>query len=225
MGNPFKKARPGDRLSIPATTWNKLVDVAKAADQDRLSALVRSLMSNADRDIIKIKNNSGADVDRFAVLGLSGPLFLPTDNETAFKNREALEAVKPDILVHKGKFVICLEPIADGAYGRAQVSGIAITKVKIVNDGSFAEIEDKETKLAIDGEKGSAAVLWKETSSGDDVWAIVKLSGQDCSSGCPESLACVTDITSIPNYDGTKKQGLIHSTSGCLEWMNIGECS
>ena len=42
---------------------------------------------------IMVKNNTGADRDRFDVLGISGPIISPADNLVEFQNRVAMVGV------------------------------------------------------------------------------------------------------------------------------------
>ena len=70
--------------------------------------------------VILVKNTSGQDQDRFAVLGIDAPIIAPgaDGNEEEFKRQVALSCVTPTA-EHAGRFVVLQEPLADGAIGRA----------------------------------------------------------------------------------------------------------
>ena len=57
------------------------------------------------------------------MLGIDSPVISPTDNETEFKNTVALSCVAPTSS-HAGKFVVLLEPLADGRMGKAYTASL-----------------------------------------------------------------------------------------------------
>jgi len=71
-----------------------------------------------------VRNDSGADQERFAVLGIDAPLILPTENPAAFQERVALSLVAPDADQHRDRMCILQEPIAAGALGRGLIVGL-----------------------------------------------------------------------------------------------------
>ena len=73
--------------------------------------------------IVLVKNSSGADRDRFDILGIDGPIIAPTDNPDEFKNRVTIDGITPAMADHTGQFVILAEPIASGAIGRGHLDG------------------------------------------------------------------------------------------------------
>jgi hypothetical protein len=125
---------------------------------------------------VPIKNSSTEDRGRFDVLGISAPLFTHTDNADEFKNRVALSGVKPTAAAHLGKFAILLEPMKDGAIGRACVSGVCPARIYIEEDWhQYADVEDNQPAHLKSRPSGAAQILWKETGEGADKWAIVRL--------------------------------------------------
>lgn len=227
MPDPFRKVSPGDRLNVPATFYNKLVDLAKQGDQRAVNALAHAAAASL-RDLtrIKIRNDSGSPVGRYGVLGLGDPIITPSQNENAFAGIPYHSGKLPADPDHVGQFAIILEPLADGKTGDAAVAGVCQVKLNVAADENFADIEAGKTTLKV-SKTGSAAILWKEADSGEDKWGIVRFgSTKDCSAdSCPQSLACVTDITELSGYDDSKKQALIHNASGCLAWQTIGDCT
>ena len=95
MVESLRKVRPGDPLAIPAATFNAFVDAAQDY-RNRQHRQERPIPPAGDGSgTIRVKNASGADRDRFAVLGLDVPVFTPTDNLEGFKNEPVLAGVVP----------------------------------------------------------------------------------------------------------------------------------
>jgi hypothetical protein len=179
MGDPLKKVQAGDPLVISAGAYNEFCDAAKAAKAGAMSQ--GSAAGNGtgfNPSIVLVKNNSGADRDRFDVLGIDAPLFTFSDSDKEFKTRPSLKGVSPTLADHLGKFVILLEPVASGKIGRAAISGLVPCKVKIESGQSslqYADIEaDTMTRLILSS-GGTAQVLWKVSDEPGDQWALVRL--------------------------------------------------
>lgn len=168
----------GDPLRIPSGDWNKIVDATRAFYQQQagLGATAPAAVGGRQASVVMVKNASDADQERFAVLGVDGPVILPEDNEDEFKRQVALSCVVPTEADHRGKFVILLEPLPVGAIGRACAAGVSIVRLEIVNeDDTQADVLDGDaTKLTTVTSGGAAQVLWTEEASEGEVWAIVR---------------------------------------------------
>jgi xylulokinase len=75
----MKKARTGDPLVIPAQAYNAFVDAAKDFQQRTRHVGQQATPGYRSASIVQVKNESGADRERFDVLGLGDPIFLPGD--------------------------------------------------------------------------------------------------------------------------------------------------
>jgi len=142
-GRQFQKVRPGEPLRIPADAYNAFVDAARG-HQGRQADLAATPGRTVRRtDILPVRNSSGGNVDRFAILGIDSVLITPTDNLDEFKNRPALDGITPDIDVHAGRFVVTIEPIASGKIGRAVAAGVTPVQVNVtIATHDFAEVDD-----------------------------------------------------------------------------------
>jgi hypothetical protein len=131
--------------------------------------------------IVKVKNASGADRGRFAVLGLTEPIILPADNPAEFKRQVTFEGVVPAKNVHKGKFAVLLEPVADGKIGLAVVAGVVPVRLQVDPAKLYdcAEIIDGNTLALVNLPHGSARVLWVEATGSTERWAVVRLDDGD----------------------------------------------
>lgn len=111
-----------------------------------------------------IQNDSGADRDRFDVLGLGEALISPDDEEEEFLVKPAYHGAQPQAVTngttHVGAWAMLLEPIADGEIGRAIIHGDIACTIDIthpwhdhvdIHHGSFT---------ATSNWYGSAQILW-----------------------------------------------------------------
>ncbi|HUT14068.1 MAG TPA: hypothetical protein VMY42_26505 [Thermoguttaceae bacterium] len=164
MSDHMKKVQPGDSLAFPARTFNTFIDTARAfrAHQHDRRRTAQPAFNQAG--IILVRNDSGADCDRFGVLGIDGPIIEPADNADEFKRQVALSGVAP---TEPGRFVIPIEPIADGKIGRAVACGVTVAQVYVTQEThAFADIEASETDYLVSGQHGGAEILWKESGTG-----------------------------------------------------------
>lgn len=175
MGDTLKKVKSGDALVIPAQTFNTFIDAARdfrARQQENAQTAQPGFRSSG---IILVKNASGYDQNRFAILGIDSPVITPTDNEDEFKNKIVFSGVTPTDADHIGKFVILAEPLADGEIGRAFAHGVCPVKVNVEDEAhAYADIEDAQTQYLLSGTSGAAQILWAESGTGE-VWAVVRL--------------------------------------------------
>jgi len=173
----MKKVKSGDPLVIPAPTYNAFVDSAVDHKARQQSSSQADRQAFRQSGIVLVKNASGADRQRFDVLGVDAPVITPTDNEDAFKNKVVLSGSTPAEGDHSGRFGILLEPLADGKVGMACASGVCAAHVDVQHeDHQFADIKDGDVSSLQTRESGAATILWKETGTGLK-WVIVHLAG------------------------------------------------
>ena len=123
-GDAFRKVLPGQQLAIPAEAYNSFVEAAQSIrNKQDLAQLVATWIRQSG--IIKVRNQSGSDLDRFSVLGVDSSVVKPADNLLQFKNQVALDGVVPDEDQHIGKFVVLFETLAAGSIGRERGGGPA----------------------------------------------------------------------------------------------------
>lgn len=177
MADVLKKVKPGEPLRIPAATFNTFIDAAEDFRRRQHNQSAGMQPNWRQTGIVPIKNNSGGDLGRFAVLGIDGPIFAPAESDDGFKNRVALVGVTPADPTHIGRFAILLEPIANGKIGQAAVAGVCVAKVDVqAEDDGFADIADGSAASLTSGPSGAATILWKESGTGL-VWAIIRFGG------------------------------------------------
>ena len=176
-GDSLKKVQSGQPLVIPASAYNAFVDAALDF-RGRTAHLGQGAQpSFAQASIVLVRNDSGSNQNRMAVLGVDTPIIDPSANEEEFKNRVALSCVAPAADTHEGKFVVLAEPIASGKIGRAYAAGVCPVKIDVPDEDHewrYAEIADGITANLKVSMQGSAGILWRAGGTGVQ-WAVVRL--------------------------------------------------
>jgi len=196
------KVTPGAPLRIPAAAYNAFIDAAKA-NKGVTQDAKRGTLRDQTAGVTLVKNNSGVAIARFSVLGVDGPIFLPSDSLDAFKRDVVLTGSTPIAVSHTRKFVIALEPIAAGDVGKACAHGVCITQVQFpdpnVSQPKFADIGDGVTANLVSKERGAAAILWHEAvpAGGGVKWAIVRVGDSNASVIFP------VNLTQVGGADGS----------------------
>ena len=177
MGDTLKKVHPGDKLRIPAATFNTLIDVARDHLANRQNATRQpGIVLPPPGVILTIRNDSGSDRDRFEVLGLDEPVCPPEDNTADMSRGPVMSCIYPVDPDHLGAFVVLLEPIADGAVGRAMVQGAVYVQVDMDDmTAERADITDGECGYLTATAGGSARILWHEGDEPGTLWCVVLL--------------------------------------------------
>jgi len=213
----MRKVKPGDPLVIRAADWNRFVDAAlfvKGVGQGTAGQWGRAL---ADRDVMPVRNASGGDLDRFAVLGIDGMVIGPGDNPDEFKGRPAFSGVVPAAGSHEGRFVILQGPLAAGAIGLGLVAGASPVKVDVQDAAHrFAEIGDGQAGHLVSGEAGSAVILWKESGTGVK-WAVVRLGTPPAAQGLVSGWTGIDRVLDEV-YDVTVPPGGGYATLDGRDW-------
>jgi hypothetical protein len=131
------------------------------------------------RATIRVKNTSGADLERFSAAAILGVLIDPGDNAEAFAATPGFTVAMPVAEdVGTGRIVITAEPIIAGGIGRAYASGVCIAKIDVTDEAhTHADVADDETMLA-SSTSGPLSILWKEAGTGV-VFALVRFGEAD----------------------------------------------
>lgn len=170
MGDPFKKARPGQPLEIPAEAYNAFVETALAHKRGQLSQTSEG-QRPASAPTIKVRNETGQPVPRFGVIGLGEPIILPSANLPEFQNGVAFRGTLPQ----PGKpFAIAQETLAAGTIGRCLVNGPTPARLNVTEESFVTAGPAGDVGAITTAPNGPARILWRETGAGIR-WAIVQL--------------------------------------------------
>ena len=177
MSSALRKVRSGDPLVIPAAAYNAFIDAAIDYRQRTAHLGQGAQPSFSQASIVLVRNDSGSNQNRMAVLGVEAPIIDPSANEEEFRNRVALSCITPAADTHEGKFVVLAEPIANGKIGRAYAAGVCPVKIDVPDEEHewrYAEIADGVTANLKVGLQGSATILWRAGGTGVQ-WAVIRL--------------------------------------------------
>lgn len=225
----LRKLGPAETLpAIPRETFNTIVDVHTLLSRKKLPFGKPPPVPLKGNTTVLVRNDSGSDVERFAVLGIDEPIVLPTDNENEFASNWALACVTPttgdsDTAGHAGRFVVTAEPIANGKIGRAYYAGVCPVRIEIASgedNPRFAEIIDGETTALQSSSSGSVAVLWSGAAASGEDWALIRF-------GAGARTNCLVHLVSAASGGG-KYNAKIHfdqpsvSATGDLADADLG---
>ena len=171
-GDPFKPAQAGQALDIPAAAWNALMASLRRPGRQGAGEGGGGGLAPGE---VYVQNNSGADLDRFAVLGVSGPLLDPSADPYRFADPPGLTGVKPAAAHVDGRFVVLAEPAPAGKVALAVAGGVTVCKVNVAGEShQYAKAKADTTDALVSATSGPCLILWKQPGTGDGKWAIVR---------------------------------------------------
>ena len=196
----LKKVSSGEKLKIPASTYNVFIDTA----QDYLKRQNRQTGGDAGTPLqskfVLIKNTTASAVNRFGVLGISNTELLVSENY--FKQNIILTGIAPSSTSHSsGRFVIVHEPIAAGGVGRAYINGHCQVQINVTDaNHTFCDVKNSDSTMLQSAESGPAVIIWKESGTGTK-WAIIRFGGSG--GGSPFTtyeIAKTPDMVTLSTY-------------------------
>lgn len=193
MGDSFKKVQAGQPLEVSASVWNALLDVARQAKESQHDQTQQARTNSRQTSYALVRNQSGVDLDRFAVIELGSPIISPVDNQLEFKNRPSFQASLPSDSTGS-RIGVTIEPIASGAIGTAAVAGIVPVRLGATSVlyACVQPIAGATTLQSVP--HGPASLLWAESTFGN-CWAIMRIDQSNL-----EEIVLVT--SNIPDEQG-----------------------
>jgi hypothetical protein len=191
VSEPLKKPNPGEPWRPSAKRERAFIEAVEFVRQLQRSGGAtpgRNLWQTGG--IISVRNSSGADRDRYDVVGLGDPVFPAGANPSpedvaAFQSRILLDGVTPIESSHNARFAILLEPVAQGKIGKACVAGVTVVRVDFdlgesaVAGYGYADIKHGDATCLRCDPSGSVRILWPPVLrygwAGTVRWAVVRL--------------------------------------------------
>lgn len=198
-------------VKLSQQTWRKL---RENLGKGGLSTPLRNSQLSANE--ILVYNNSGYDISRYGILAIEGVKILPdTQGLSEFQRRPVLSGILPNWAGQSdGKFVICLEPIKNGAIGVAAIDGITVAPVYInVESDTYADIFGSGMQMLTSCTSGTCQILYKEAGAGNIKWAIVRFGG---TGGAGVTWISLTNVTTHPMI-GTVQRFVVSSNT----WQGV----
>ncbi len=214
----MEKVRPGQRLHISAAAYNAFVDAVDFLHRHQHDLEQEGANLFRQSGIVKVKNSSGADQGRFAILGVAEPIILPADNVREFKRQVTFTGVVPGE-AHKGQFVVLLEPLAQNRIGTGVLAGVVPVRLQVDPEQLYdhAEIIVGNTQVLSNRPHGSAKVLWIEDTAASERWAIVRLDDGDLQ-------AHVLITSNVPDEDGYYPGQVQRYDLAAKTWQTLFDC-
>lgn len=178
----LKHVHPGDPLRIPASDWNAMVDATRAhyaRHLGRTEPAVASSNTGGVSNVIFVRNDTGEDQPRGAVLGVTEPIITPSDHLEEFLRQPALIAGLPQWPDHFDRFVVLGEPLPSGAggVGRGYAWGLRPVQINVIkeSDDTAYVLHEITTHLQSGYAPSTVPIVWKQPGTGL-VWGLVNLS-------------------------------------------------
>jgi hypothetical protein len=174
-GDPYRKALPGEKLRIPAVTWNRVLDMVSASSDLTAGQEFSYRQPNLR---LYCQNNTGTGVDRWQVLAITGVTPTPSGVTGAaslqFQHSPAVIGVATTADTG-GAFVVAVEPILAGNLGLVAIDGVVQVKLNVTNaSDKFASPAAASRELTTSS-SGQASILWKEAGTGAGKWGLVRI--------------------------------------------------
>jgi hypothetical protein len=176
MSDSLRKVRAGQKFRFPAAAYNLMVDAAQDLLSHRQDQGSNPSNPGGMGVVIRIKNTTGEDLERYDILGIDDVAYGPDDNEQTFLHSPTFLGVVPTLADHVGRFAVVLTPLADGKIGRAAIAGVVPVYVNVLSaDDWWADIDDGEHWTLRSGPSGSAQLLYKSAAGTGGMWCLARL--------------------------------------------------
>lgn len=210
--------KPGDPFGFKAGEFNAMADAANAHRQPLTSSSPPGGLERLRTpSLVWIKNDSGADLPIYGVVGLDALVVTPSDDLVSFKQPIiTFEGVTPATGTHDNRYAITTAPIANGNIGPAVIDGMVQVQVNKQRDAdAVAAIKNGDNTQLLAGTVGHARILWSETGTGTK-WAVVMLNS-------PEVFtfdAKITGNAAIPSTTNRWKYAWTEQVRTSTGWAN-----
>lgn len=169
IGGNFRKVQSGDRLRIPAITWNNILDVVRSLQMNLAKIGAGQPTSSIDpRLTVYVRNSTGVDlIKNYNVLRIVDTVYNHADKPNDSNRQIALDGFTPNS--SDNAIVITQGPVNQDKLERACISGVTLCRV-LMNDSSheWANPVNGETEYLESANTGQARILWHGFPSGDE---------------------------------------------------------
>lgn len=127
---------------------------------------------------VKVQNDTGGNLDRFAVVGLGAPIFDSSSSSGMslqyFKNQPLLSGATPVVATHWNKPAVLLQSILSGKQGDALIAGVVPVQIDIQHIAHrWADVQASTVSLKSYA-TGSCQILTTPTQAGVQ-WCLVQM--------------------------------------------------
>jgi hypothetical protein len=206
--NSEGKASPGQPFSAPkAEIWNSMIDAGNAHRNDRLSNGTPEPTRPRQTDVIKLKNNSGADRSRGEILRINGKAITNLSDEHLW----LIGSAPTD----DGYFGILKEPIRNGGIGQVQVSGCCMAMIDVA-DADHTRAKSVASQYVLESsDDGPIEIIYKPSGTGE-LECVVRFGGGSGSNlfafALTANMASKSAAANISSVDGAATSSVESST-------------
>lgn len=165
--NKWQTVTSGQKLEVPASTWNALMKMGREWEASGRSGALAQRNTRRDGVMCLIKNTTASAVDAGRVMEINDVVIAPADNETEFNRRLMVDAAAASAA--SVNLVITGVPIPAGSIGLGYLAGVATAEIS-VSDESHTHAVPAATGIATSATAGPLRILWKESGTGQK-WA------------------------------------------------------
>lgn len=171
-----QRAVAGDSIRdvVTASAWNSMLDMLDSWRRSAGGFNVTPGEVTSGDCVIEVKNDTGADLSRWACVGLGDVTVAPSENTDEFVERHVVTATTP-ASTHATKFAILQEAIPDGEIGRAVVCGKTIATVDVASAGDSYAAPAVGSPVLRSAASGPVRIVYAETTG--ETQALVVIGG------------------------------------------------
>jgi len=206
---------------MSAATYNKFIDAAKASQQQKLDS-ANGGGFNSNTNIAYIRNDTGAAVGMFNILGVGNLVMSPSGATGQIQQNIVLACVSPSG-GNVGNFVVTAEPISTGAIGHAYIDGVFPVQVNVSSgivgaSGDFADVSSGSLTALSTSASGSAKIMTRQGGAGIQ-WALCRMATAPPAAGVPTPTATGQMLTTT---DGANWSVITPTTNGQVAQVASG---
>jgi hypothetical protein len=176
-GDHLRAVRPGDAFPRDQATINAWQRAARDRQgSERMKSFPPLHFAPSSPGVIRVKNDTGQHLDRFSVLGISAPIFQPSEAPNEYFQRPWFTGIYPAEDEHVNKIVVIQEPLRDGAIGEAIWRGLTWVQVNFTSAAhEYAVIDDGVPAWLASSSASGNRILWRESGAGPKMaWVELK---------------------------------------------------
>lgn len=178
MSDIYRHWLTGDPVNgISAEFLNRLVEMAKAWPRLRANLPGGNIQVERATTDIRIRNESGAILNQYSIVGRGTSVIVPTlDETTFFFGPGVFESGAPSQLV---AFGILQEPATIGGLAKTSFSGHSWVRLFVKSTAhQYAEVIEGDYTRMQSASSGRAGIIWlgeEEGGEDDERWALVSI--------------------------------------------------
>lgn len=175
MARPDGRVEAGQRLdtAFSARAWNRAQDAADIVLGTRGGVQGEAVPTGPlPYTWVLAKNETGEDLPLWGGATIDGLVVEPDDTAGEAQFARLPIVTLATLAEDDQAWCVAVQPIKNNSIGRVAVAGVVQAKVTISDgDDQFLAAGDDDL---VTGSSGEASILWKESGTGADKWALIR---------------------------------------------------